>query len=87
MTTATNPKHATSPGRLAWIDGRWHADGVPIHAGDACELHTPEGWWICVRIESSDAGRRLIAYLDEHGLIFKRDIHPEHDRLRHRPRR
>lgn len=50
-----------------WIDGRWHFDGKPIHAGDGMEIRWPDKTWEPVRIESADAGRILKAYFDHHG--------------------
>ena len=76
--------HPDVTGNLRWIDDRWHADGKPIHAGSVWELATPGGWWIIVRIESEDSGHRLIAYIDEHGMPFRRYIDVRHDRLRPR---
>lgn len=79
-------------GNLRWIDGRWHVnDGrerVPIHAGDVWQLRPVSvgGSWITVRIESQDHGRRLIAYVDVHGLAFRRELDPKHTWLRKPPR-
>lgn len=82
--------------------GRWYCDGEPIHAGTSMELHapgTPLGYtergevtgrgpsrWLPVRIESQDAGRRLVAYHMLDGLMFKHPIDAL-DRLRWPPER
>ncbi len=84
MASSEGKLHPGVTGNLRWIDDRWHADGRPIHAGSAWELATPAGWWLIVRIESEDSGRRLCAYIDEHGLVFRRYIDVRHDRLRPR---
>ena len=47
---------------LRWVDGRWHCDGEPIHAGCAMELLVAGGRWLPVRIESRGAGRWLRCY-------------------------
>ncbi len=66
---------------LKWIEDRWHNNGVPIHAGTGWALLTPGGFWLIVRIESADGGRRLIAHHDIHGFIFTREIDTRHDVL------
>ena len=76
------PADHTGPGRgLEWVDQRWHAGGIGIHAGDTLELLTPDGW-VAVRIESSDEGRRLGAFIYIGGLCFSRSIDPKTDHLR-----
>ena len=67
---------------LEWIDGRWHCDGRGIHAGEGMELLGYDRQWFRVRIESADQGRRLIAYLNVHGMDFRCHIDPDVDRLR-----
>ena len=53
---------------LQWIHGRWHCEGQEIHAGNCMELLCPDGYWLPVRIESMNIGRRLVAYFSYHGL-------------------
>lgn len=55
---------------LTWIDDRWHLDGCGIHAGCLMEVRWPDGTWQVVRIESGDAGRKLFACFDYHGLAL-----------------
>lgn len=73
---------------LQWIDGRWHCDGVGIHAGDGMELHCPgepvyhengsvtyksgTARWLPVRIESREQGAVLDAYTTIAGVEFRR---------------
>jgi hypothetical protein len=53
---------------IEWIEDRWHLGGRPIHAGCGMEVCWPDGTWQHVRIESGDAGRKLFACFDYHGL-------------------
>lgn len=79
---------------LEWVDNRWHCAGRGIHAGDALELRAAEiqrfdsdgepmagepGPWVRVRVESSDAGRRLHAHKLVSGLAFKLEIGAAHE--------
>lgn len=57
-----------------WIDGRWHLNGRPVHAGSHMELLFPDGTWQRVRIESREAGRVLVAYVFYHGEPLTLDI-------------
>jgi len=66
---------------LQWIDGRWHCEGQEIHAGTCMELLCPDGHWLPVRIESMNAGQRLVAYFSYHGLEITWTL-DESDRLR-----
>lgn len=50
-----------------WIDGRWYFDGKPIHAGSGMEIQWADGFWMPVRIESADSGRKLFAHFRYHG--------------------
>lgn len=52
---------------LEWIDGRYHVDGLPIHAGTVMEMRFPDYTWQCVRIESRKQGAELLAFWDYHG--------------------
>lgn len=64
-------------GVLEWIDGRWHLDGDGIHAGVGMMVKWPDGAWERVRIESGDAGRKLFANFDYHGLTLCVRVDPE----------
>lgn len=66
---------------LAWIDGRWHCDGLPIYDVSMWWLQC-SGGEILVRIESADQGRRLIAHYDVKGRSFTTPIMTEFDFLR-----
>lgn len=58
-----------------WTDDRWHLDGKPVHAGEVMEIRWPDGTWECVRIESTDSGRKLFAYFDHHGEQLRIPVH------------
>lgn len=68
--------------QLEWNGDRWCCDSQGIHAGDCLELRGHKGESIFVRIESSNQGRNLIAFVDVKGLTFTRRIEPEYDELR-----
>lgn len=53
---------------LNLIEDRWHLNGCAIHAGCLMDVHWPDGTWQAVRVESGDAGRKLFACFDYHGL-------------------
>lgn len=74
----TKTKHAA----LEWLDDRWHLEGRGIHAGEQMELLCSKGEWLAVRIESSDHGRRLSAWIRVHGRDFVSGIDTEFDALR-----
>jgi hypothetical protein len=57
-----------------WIEGRWHLDGRPIHAGSQMEMVFPDGTWQRIRIESENSGKVLLAYVFYHGEPFKTKI-------------
>lgn len=62
---------------LEWIDGRWRLDGQGIHAGESIEVQWPDGTWELVRIESADAGRKLFAHFEYHGLLVSVRVDPD----------
>jgi len=62
---------------LEWIDNRWHLDGRGIHAGESLEVQWPDRTWQRVRIESAEAGRKLFAHFDYHGLGLCVRVDPE----------
>lgn len=64
--------------KLKWIDGRWNLDGRPIHAGTPMDVCWPDGTWQQVRIESADAGRKLLACFDYHGLDLSIRVDDQH---------
>ena len=69
-------------GNLTWEHGRWHCDGKGIHAGSGMELRGQDGSWFHVRIESSNHGRNLIAFVNVHGHSFTKLIDTDWDALR-----
>lgn len=67
---------------LTWNDDRWNLDGRGVHAGDVMQLRCDKGEWVDVRVESSDRGRRLIAFVRVHGREFASAIETDYDDLR-----
>jgi len=73
----------STPGFLAWHDGRWHLDGVGIHAGDSLYLRSWDNreLWFLVRVESTDAGRRLYAHWCVEGFDVVNELNLRRDKL------
>ena len=70
MTTGIKPAQIAN---YQWIDGRWHLDGQPLHAGDQIEILTPDGWRT-VRVYRATESLGLRVCVNFHGLIFTRTV-------------